>query len=412
MSAASDLTLLAASAEEVIRVFWASRAPEVIASAVAVPAIDSERCTSAASDLTWLAASVEAATSVLCASRAPAVTASAVEVPAIDSERSTSAASDLTWLAASADAVTSVVCASRAPARTDAAVASPAAESVRSTSADSDLIWEAASDEAATSVVCASRALVRIEFAAPVPTAVRAVSTSADVSFSCAPTSEETVSSACCAVRAPVWMVSLVLTTRLVSERSASSTCDLMPVDSISGARHQVFAGLASAAFDAAGHGFDARAEQVLELRNAGIDVAGDGADPGFDALVDFLEPRRMVSVRWALRPSMVSVTLEMRWSTAAIACAVPSVSDEVSRLSRWSIDWIACAAPSVSDDAACRDGRRWFRSRIWRGYRRSASSDFRRPSTVSSNDLILLSSEVSRLLTRVPSVVSNCSRR
>ncbi len=30
----------------------------------------------------------------------------------------------------------------------------------------------------------------------------------------------------------------------------------------------------------------------------------------------------------------------------------------------------------------------------------------------VSSNDLILLSSEVSRLLTRVPSVVSNCSRR
>ena len=39
--------------------------------------------------------------SVLCASRAPEVTASAVEVPAVDSERSISAASDLTWLAAS-----------------------------------------------------------------------------------------------------------------------------------------------------------------------------------------------------------------------------------------------------------------------------------------------------------------------
>ena len=39
-------------------------------------------------------------------------------------------------------------------------------------------------------------------------------------------------------------------------------------------------------------------------------------------------------------------------------------------------------------------------------------SSDFSRPSMVSSNDLILLSSEVSRWLTRVPSVVSNCSRR
>ncbi len=72
--------------------------------------------------------------------RAPAVIASAVEVPAIDSERSTSAASDLTWLAASEDAVTSVVWASRAPDRTEAAVALPAAESVRSTSADNALI--------------------------------------------------------------------------------------------------------------------------------------------------------------------------------------------------------------------------------------------------------------------------------
>ena len=128
--------------------------------------------------------------------------------------------------------MTSVVWASRAPARTEAAVAVPAAVSVRSTSAASDLIWEAASEEADTSVVWASRELVRIEFAAPVPTAVREASTSADVSLSWAPTSEETVSSACCAARAPVWMVSDVLTTRLVSERSASSTWDLMPEDS------------------------------------------------------------------------------------------------------------------------------------------------------------------------------------
>jgi hypothetical protein len=86
------------------------------------------------------------------------------------------------------------------------------------------LICAAASEEADTSVAWASWALVRIDAAAPVPTAARVASTSADVSFNCVPTSEETVSSACCAVRAPVWMVSAVLTTRLVSERSASST--------------------------------------------------------------------------------------------------------------------------------------------------------------------------------------------
>ena len=134
----------------------------------------------------------------------------------------------------SEDVDISVFCTSRAPARIDAAVAEPAADNVRSTSTDSDLIWLAASPDAETSVACASRALVRIELAAPVPTAVRARSTSDEVIFNCAPTSEETVSSDCCAVRAPVWMVSLVLTTRLVSERSASSTCDLMPADSSS----------------------------------------------------------------------------------------------------------------------------------------------------------------------------------
>ena len=59
------------------------------------------------------------------------------------------------------------------------------------------------------------------------------------------------------------------------------------------GAGHQAVAGLAAAALDTAGHGFDARAQQVLELRDADVDIGGDGADPGFDALVDFLEPRR-----------------------------------------------------------------------------------------------------------------------
>jgi len=54
-------------------VFWASRAPDVIASAVPLPAIESVRCMSAASDLTWLAASADAVTRVFWASRAPDV---------------------------------------------------------------------------------------------------------------------------------------------------------------------------------------------------------------------------------------------------------------------------------------------------------------------------------------------------
>ena len=59
------------------------------------------------------------------------------------------------------------------------------------------------------------------------------------------------------------------------------------------GAGHQALAGLAAAAFDAACHGFDARAQQVLELRDAHVDVGGNRANPAFDALMDFLEPRR-----------------------------------------------------------------------------------------------------------------------
>ena len=227
------------------------------------------------------------------ASRAPAVIASAVAVPAIDSERWTSAESDLTWLAASVDALTSVIWASRAPDRIDAAVALPAADSVRSTSAASALIWLAASSDAdhqgrlrlagagqdrigGTGADGGERAL---DFGRG------QLELRADVGGD--------VSSACCAARAPVWMVSVVLTTRLVSERSASSTCDLMPERQHLGARHQVVAGLAAAALDAAGDGLDARAEQILELRDAGVDVVGDRADAALDALVDFLEARR-----------------------------------------------------------------------------------------------------------------------
>ena len=39
------------------------------------------------------------------------------------------------------------------------------------------------------------------------------------------------------------------------------------------GARHQAVAGLPSAALDAAGDGFDARTQQVFELRDAHIDI-------------------------------------------------------------------------------------------------------------------------------------------
>ena len=105
----------------------------------------------------------------------------------------------------------------------------PAAESVRSTSAASDLIWPGGFGR--------RRDQRGLRFAGAAQDRIR--STGADRGegaldfrrgqLSCAPTSEETVSSDCCAARAPVWMVSLVLTTRLVSERSASSTCDLMP---------------------------------------------------------------------------------------------------------------------------------------------------------------------------------------
>ena len=70
-----------------------------------------------------------------------------------------------------------------------------------------------------------------------------------------------------------------------------------------------------------------------------------------------------------------------MRWSTAAIACAVPSVSEEVSWPSRWSIDWIAWAAPSVSEDASVPRRPSMVSVTDLARVSKVASSDFRRPS-------------------------------
>ena len=105
---------------------------------------------------------------------------------------------------------------------------------VRSTSADSALIWLGCVGR------CVDQRGLRVAGAADdrraalVPTAVSELSTSDEVSRSWAPTSVDTANSDSCAARAPAWMVSLVLTMRWVSERSASSTCDLMPADSSS----------------------------------------------------------------------------------------------------------------------------------------------------------------------------------
>ena len=155
----------------------------------------------------------------------------------------------------------------------------PAAESVRSTSADNDLTWLAASAEAVTRVDCASRALVRIEFAAPVPTAVRARSTSARGELQ---------------LRADVGrnrkqrllrgagagLDGLAGVDHEVGERALRILDMGLDADrQFLGARHQALAGLPSAALDAARHGFDARTQQVLELRDARVDIGRDRAD-------------------------------------------------------------------------------------------------------------------------------------
>ncbi len=107
------------------------------------------------------------------------------------------------------------------------------------------------------------------------------------------------------------------------------------------------------------------------------------------------------VSVKWALRPSMVSVTLAMRRSIASTACAVPSVSEEVRLVRRESIDWITCAAPSVIEV-------------VNRPSRLSmvVVTDVDCVSKVCSSDLSLSFSEASRLATRPSRVVSNCDSR
>ena len=99
-------------------------------------------------------------------------------------------------------------------------------------------------------------------------------------------------------------MVSLVLTTRLVSERSASSTWDLMPRTTF-GARHQIVAGLPAAAFDAAGDGLDARAEQVLEMRHAGVD---DRLPANVRRLVECVMPIRLEITAVVLVPQVSPV--------------------------------------------------------------------------------------------------------
>ena len=86
----------------------------------------------------------------------------------------------------------------------------------------------------------------------------------------------------------------------------------------------------------------------------------------------------------------MVSVTLAMRRSIASIACAVPSVSEEVRWVSRESIDWMTCAAPSVIEivnrPSAALDG---------------LVTDVDCVSKVCSSDLSLLFSDSSRPATR-----------
>ena len=160
-SMASDLTWLAASDEAVTSVFWASRAPAVIASAVAVPAVESERCNvgrqrfdlacrirrgrderalglarAGGDGLGGGAAGHRQRTlhvgrqrldlagcfrrsrnqRALGIARAGNDRFGGGRCPPSTSDRSTSAVNDLTWLAASVDAVTSVLWASRAPA--------------------------------------------------------------------------------------------------------------------------------------------------------------------------------------------------------------------------------------------------------------------------------------------------------
>ncbi|MGY3419857.1 hypothetical protein ACVWZW_000332 [Bradyrhizobium sp. F1.13.4] len=181
------------------------------------------------------------------------------------------------------------------------------------------------------------------------PTAVSARSTSAEVILSWALTSEETVISDCCAVRAPVWMVSLVLTTRLVSERSASSTCERIAVEIISA--RDIMSSLAWRPLLSMRPATASTREPSRSSNCATRTSMSLATEPTLVSMACWMSWNRAVtvSVRCMLRPSMISVTPVMRRSTASIACAVPSVSVEVRRVRRVSIDCTACEAPFVT---------------------------------------------------------------
>src|SRR6266851_5759308 len=106
-----------------------------------------ERSTSAEVDLTFELTSLDTATRAICALSALVWILSVVLAVTAPSDRSMSAEIALIWFAASPDVAVSERCASRALPRIEAAV-----------SAASDLTWLAASDDAATSVLCAARA--------------------------------------------------------------------------------------------------------------------------------------------------------------------------------------------------------------------------------------------------------------
>ena len=201
------------------------------------------------------------------------------------------------------------------------------------------------------------------------------------------------------------------------------------------GARHQAVAGLPSAALDAAGHGFDARAQQVLELRDADVDIGGDGADPGFDALMDFLESRRdgvgqlgaaAVDGLGDIGDALVDGFDRLRG--ARVSEVVRWVEARVDRLDRLrgavgqrrgqlgeaeSIEWIACAAPSVSDDDSVPS-----RSSMVSVTDLGAGIEglFERFEAAVDRFVERLDLAVERGVemrsTRLPSVVSNCTRR
>src|ERR1700716_4044762 len=263
-----DLTLELTSFDAATRAFCAFWALVAILSVVLAVTVLSERSISVEIALIWLAASADVAVSEFCASRALFRMEAAVSAPTAVNVRSTSIASDLTWLAASDDAFTNVVWTSRAPERIEAAVAVPAAERVRSTSADNDLNWITASPEAVRSASWATTALGRSAVARNQKQRLLR--------------------------GARAGLNGLACIDHKVGQRAFRIlNVGLDPKRQFLGACHEPVAGLPPAALDATRHGFDARTQKVFELRDAHIDIGGDRTDPGLDALMNFLEPRR-----------------------------------------------------------------------------------------------------------------------